>query len=155
MWIFPALGGVSSATLWLSFFHIWCPGKCATCHLGYITRALHPSSWHQSLLAHAQSHGGPMLTTVLDYDDTFVSEEREQLWATDITLNQLADCCSVLVGGRLLLTSYSLQLWCSEKSFGQRYISTQIWGSMPIKGLFREFLPCLSFSESGLIDCCS
>ncbi len=81
---FPALGGVSSATPvsvwpWLSFFHMWCPGKCATCYLGHTTRALHPSTRHQSLLAHAQSHGGPTLTTVLDYDDTFVSEERAAL----------------------------------------------------------------------------
>lgn len=83
-WIFPVLGGVSSATPvsvwpWLSLFHIWCPGKCATCYLGHTTRAFHPSTRHWSLLAHAQSHGGPTLTTVLDYDDTFVSEERAAL----------------------------------------------------------------------------
>lgn len=78
------LVGVSFATPvsvwpWFSLFHIWCPGKYATCHLGYTTRAVHPSTQHQSLLAHAQSHRGPTLTTVLDYDDTFVSEERAAL----------------------------------------------------------------------------
>lgn len=120
-WIFPVLGGVSSATPvsvwpWLSLFHIWCPGKCATCYLGHTTRALHPSTRHWSLLAHAQSHRGPMLTTVLDYDDTFVSEERAALGRSHhyepISRLWLLLCAS---GWPTVTNFHSLQLWCSKK----------------------------------------
>ncbi len=82
--IFPALGGSHlHAPLCLCGldFHSSTSDVRKVCHMlpRAHHQALHPSTWHQSLLAHVQSHGGPTLTTVLDYDDTFVSEERAAL----------------------------------------------------------------------------